>query len=83
MPSSKNKPQHKNATHQKTSITHPASKKTNKASIVIALFFGLLGLGISFFINGSNGIGLLIGAGIGAIIGAVFGFLIAKNLSKK
>ncbi len=83
MPSSKNRNQHKNATHQKSSITHPSSKKTNKASVVVALFFGLLGLGISFFINGSNALGLLLGAVIGGAIGAIFGYLIAKNLSKK
>ena len=83
MPTSKSKSSHKNVTHQKSSITHPASKKTNKASIVVALFFGLLGLGISFFINGTNVTGLLLGALIGALVGAIFGFLIAKNLSKK
>lgn len=83
MPSSKNRTSHKNATHQKSSVTHPASKKTNKAAIVVALFFGLLGLGISFFINGPNAIALLVGALVGVIAGAIFGYLIAKNLSKK
>lgn len=83
MPDSKSRSHHKNATHQKTSITHPKTKSTSRASTVVALFFALLGLGITYFIYGANGIALVIGTIIGAVIGSVFGYLIARNLSKK
>ena len=83
MPESKSRLPHKYSPHRKTSNTHPASKKTSRAVIALALFLGFLGLCISYFIYGNNITGLLAGAIIGGVAGAVFGYLIAKNLPKK
>jgi len=83
MPESKSRLPHKYSPHRKSSNTHAKTKKTNRASIIVALFVGLLGLGISYFIFGANTTALLLGALIGIVIGAIFGFLVARNLSNK
>ncbi|MBC7509683.1 MAG: hypothetical protein H7320_13190 [Ferruginibacter sp.] len=84
MPESKSRHPHKHPEHTtKTSNTHPKSKKTSRAIIVAGLFFSFLGLGISYFIDGTSTIGLLTGALVGAIAGFIFGYQIDKSLSKK
>ena len=85
MPESKSKHPHKHAHSQPHSIvvTNKINKKNSTVIIALGLFVGVLGLGISYFISGSNAAGLLLGMVTGAIIGGVFGYLIDKNLSKK
>lgn len=84
MPESKSRHPHKHPEHHtKTSNTHPKSKKTSRAIIVAVLFFSFLGLGISYFIDGTSTIGLLTGALAGGIAGFIFGYQIDKSLLKK
>ena len=83
MPESKHKLPHKYSPHQKTSNTHKFSRKPNRAMVVIALFFALLGLGVSYFIYDTNITALIAGTIVGGLAGSIFGYLIAKNLSKK
>ncbi|NOT94672.1 hypothetical protein [Ferruginibacter sp.] len=87
MPHSKNRHPHKHV-HQHDNPqaapgTHPKHKKTNQSIIVASIFFALIGLGISFFIAGTNIIGLIAGAVIGAIAGYIFGLQVNKSLAKK
>ena len=84
MPESKSRHPHKHPQHHaETSGIHSKPKKTNSAIIVAVLFFGLLGLGISFFINGSSIPVLLAGAVTGGLAGFLFGYQINKRISKK
>ena len=84
MPESKNRHPHKHAhQHVETSSNHPKNKIIGKVAIVVGLFFGLLGLGISFFIDATSATGLLTGAAIGGLAGIIFGYQIDKSLSKK
>ena len=84
MPESKSRHPHKH-THQhvETSSSHSKNKIIGKVAIVVGLFVGLLGLGISFFIDATSVTGLLTGAAIGGLVGVIFGYQIDKSLSKK
>ena len=84
MPESKARHPHKHS-HQNTvaSEVHPKNKKIGKVAIIFALFFGLLGLGLSYYIEASSNTGLLIGAVVGVLSGLIFGYQIDKSLSKK
>ena len=84
MPESKSRHPHKH-THQhiEASDIHPKNKKIGKVAIVFGLFFGLLGLGLSYYIEASSNTGLLIGAVVGVLSGLIFGYQIDKSLSKK
>lgn len=84
MPESKTRHPHKHPEHNnKTSNTHAKSKKASRVVIVVASFFAFLGLGISYFIDGTSITGLLTGALIGGIAGFIFGYQIDKSLLKK
>lgn len=84
MPESKSRHPHKHAhQHIETTSSHPKNKIIRKVTIVVGLFFGLLGLGISYFIDATSTTILLSGAAIGGIIGVIFGYQIDKSLSKK
>lgn len=84
MPESKSRQPHKHPHHNADpSIVHNKNKKLGKVSIIIGLFVGLLGLGISFFIDSSSATGLLTGTIVGGLIGLIFGYQIDKSLLKK
>lgn len=84
MPESKARHPHKHTDHhQKTSNTHPKPKKASRAVIAAVLFCGLLGLGVSYFIDSTSIATLLTGALIGCIAGFIFGYQVDKSLSKK
>ena len=84
MPESKSRHPHKHShQHVEASKIHPKNKKIGKVAIVFGLFFGLLGLGISYFIDASNGTALFIGTVVGVLSGLIFGYQIEKSLSKK
>ena len=84
MPESKARHPHKHS-HQNidTVNTHPKNKKIGKVAIAFGLFFGLLGLGLSYYIDASSSNGLFIGAIVGLLAGLIFGYQIDKSLSKK
>ena len=82
MPASKNRPAHH--THQQHQpVPHHSKPKTNRAVMVSIIFFALLGLGISYFINPESTPALIGGAVTGAVAGYFFGHQIDKALSKK
>ncbi len=84
MPESKSRHPHKHThPHPEASNIHPKNKKIGKVAIVVGLFFGLLGLGVSFFIDSTSTKGLLTGAIVGLVAGIIFGYQINKSLSKK
>ena len=84
MPESKSRHPHKHShQHTEASNIHPKYKKIGKVAIVFALFFGLLGLGLSYYIDASSTTGLFIGAIVGVLAGLIFGYQIDKSLSKK
>lgn len=84
MPESKSRQPHKHPHHHPDpSTVHPKHKILGKVSIIIGLFVGLLGLGISFFIDSTSSTGLLTGAVVGGLIGLIFGYQIDKSLLKK
>jgi hypothetical protein len=84
MPESKTRHSHKHPQHHSGHASnHPKAKKTSRIVIVATVFFGLLGLGISYFLNASSFIGLVAGAALGGIAGFIFGYQIDKSLSKK
>lgn len=85
MPQSKNRHPHKHIQHQhnEPTGTHSKPKKTNRSIIVTVIFFSLLGLGISFFIDAKSIMGLLTGAVLGGIAGYIFGYQVNKSLSDK
>jgi 4-hydroxybenzoate polyprenyltransferase len=84
MPESKARHSHKHPQHHNAaSNNHPKTKKTPRIVIVAAIFFALLGLGISYFLNAASVGSLLAGAAIGGIAGFIFGHQVNKSLSKK
>ena len=84
MPQSKSRHPHKNSTHHNTPGTAiPKPKKTNRSIVVTVIFFALIGLGISYFVAGSNITGLIIGLIAGSIIGYIFAMHVNKSLTKK
>ncbi len=84
MPESKSRHPHKHSPHyNENSDIHAKPKKANNAIVVAVLFFGLLGLGFSFFINGSSIPVLVAGAVVGGIAGFLFGNQINKKISRK
>ena len=84
MPESKSRHSHKHPQHHsETTVVHSKPKKNNSAIVVSVLFFGFLGLGISFFINSSNMTILIAGAVAGGLAGFLFGYQISKRISKK
>ena len=72
-------------THQQHHNPENLTKTTKKSNAVPAgvIFFGLIGLGISYFAVGASIIWLIVGALIGAIGGYYFGHQIDKAFSKK
>jgi len=84
MPQSKSRHPHKHTTHHNTPGTAiPKPKKTNRSIIVTMIFFGLIGLGISYFLAGDSVIGLIIGAVIGGGVGYIFARQVNKSLVGK
>jgi len=84
MPESKSRHPHKHPQqHNDPLHTHTKFQKSRNAIIVAVLFFALLGLGISFFINGTSVTGLMAGFVTGGVVGFLFGYQIHNKLSKK
>jgi len=84
MPQSKSRHPHKHVQqHNKPSDIHPKHKKTNRSIIVSIIFFALIGLGISYFIDGESVLALIIGAIAGCIAGYIFAVQVNKSLLKK
>lgn len=84
MPESKARHPHKHPQqHNSHSNSHPKTKKINRIVIVVTLFFALLGLGFSYFLNATSVVGLVAGAVVGGIAGFIFGYQIDKSFSKK
>ncbi|MEO6722095.1 MAG: hypothetical protein ABIN67_17145 [Ferruginibacter sp.] len=83
MPASKNRPQHQ--THQQHHHAPPNSKpkKVRKVVKIAIVFFGLLGIGISYFIAGGSLLSIASGAVIGAVAGYLFGSQMDKTLRNK
>ncbi|MEJ7625926.1 MAG: YtxH domain-containing protein [Ferruginibacter sp.] len=79
MPQSKKRDHH----HQNIPPPHIAKgKKDHKIIYVSIIFFGLLGMGIAYFITGTVIKGLIIGTVSGALAGLLFGSLIDRTLMK-
>lgn len=86
MPQSKNRHPHKHIQqhhHHESTGTHSKPRKTNRSIIVTIIFFTLIGLGISFFIDAKSIFSLLTGAVLGGIAGYIFGYQVNKSLSGK
>lgn len=84
MPESKARHPHKHPhQHNGHSNSHPKKKKTNQIVIIVTVFFALLGLGFSYFLNATSIVGLLSGAVVGGIAGFIFGYQVEKSFSKK
>ena len=84
MPESKSRHPHKHIQqHDKPATDHPKHKKANQSIIVAVIFFALIGLGTSFFIDGTSVIGLIAGVLLGAGVGDIFGKQVNKSLMKK
>lgn len=81
MPESKNRRQHHPHPHPLPPKT--GAQKNNKAVITGIVFFGLLGVGIGYFIGGEGLVPLGAGGVVGAIAGYFFGHQIDKALKKK
>lgn len=69
------KPHHHDHTH--AGVAHKPKKK-RKASTLMAVFIGLVGLGIAYFSSGASYIALA----AGAIVGAIAGYLIGRQMDK-
>jgi membrane protein YqaA with SNARE-associated domain len=80
MPQSKKRKQ-----HQEFHPTANAGKtKKNKSAILVAvIFFGLLGIGMAYFIAGAGFLWLFVGGVAGGVSGYFFGHQIDKAVSKK
>jgi membrane associated rhomboid family serine protease len=84
MPESKGRHLHHHQhPHNKTSNTHPKSKKPNRIVLVASLFFAFLGFGISYFIDDTSIGKAIAGALLGVIAGYIFGNQIKKSFLKK
>ena len=83
MPQSKSRHPHKHIQQHKPSDIAPKHKKTNRSVIVTVIFFALIGLGISYFVAGTDITGLIIGVIAGSIAGYIFAMQVNKSLSKK
>jgi hypothetical protein len=83
MPQSKSRHPHKNVQQHKPAGVPPKAKKTNRSIVVTVIFFALIGLGISYFIAGSDITGLIIGLIAGSIAGYIFAMQVNKDLTKK
>ncbi|MEP6674141.1 MAG: hypothetical protein ABJA78_03275 [Ferruginibacter sp.] len=75
-------PQSKNRPHPHHQTPHRAAKKSYRVVIAAAIFFGLVGLGITYFVVGP-GTWLIAGAVIGGIVGYFAGMQIEKAIYKK
>jgi hypothetical protein len=58
------------------------SKRANAIVVFVAIIFGLLGIGITYFGAGGNVVWLFVGTLAGLIFGYAFGVQIVKGLSK-
>ena len=84
MPQSRSRHPHKHVQqHNKPTDAPPKHKKTNRSIVVTVIFFALIGLGISYFIAGSDITGLIIGLIAGSIAGYLFAMQVNKSLTKK
>jgi hypothetical protein len=84
MPQSKSRHPHKHVQqHNRPAGAPPKSQKTNRSIVVTVIFFALIGLGISYFIAGSDITGLIIGIIVGSIAGYIFAMQVNKSLTKK
>lgn len=80
MPQSKKRAHH----HQHVPPPHKANAKKNHAIIYVSvIFFGLLGIGITYFGAGPDSMWLAIGGIIGAIAGYFFGYQIDRSILNK
>lgn len=81
MPQSKKRPhahpQQHLAPNNKTGV-----KKNNKLTAIAIIFFGLIGLGMSFFMADGNIIWMIIGAILGTAAGYIFANEMMKTFSK-
>jgi hypothetical protein len=75
-------PQSKNRPHPHHQTPHRTPKKSYRIVIAAAIFFALVGLGITYFIAGS-GTWMIAGAVVGAILGYIAGMQIEKAIYKK
>ncbi|AFD07343.1 hypothetical protein [Solitalea canadensis] len=83
MPQSRNRQKHhthQQAHHQQHSAvqSHPVPYKKNKTSWFFAIFVGIIGAVVAFFLYKMN----WISAVSGAVIGGIFGYLIGNFISK-
>lgn len=84
MPQSKSRHPHKHIQHHnKPTGNTTKPKKTNRSIIVTVIFFAIIGLGISYFIDIRSIIGLLSGTLLGGITGYIFASQVNKSLTKK
>lgn len=84
MPESKSRHPHKHPQqHHNTPGIHTKSKKANRLIIVTVLFFGVLGLGIGFFVDSESITVLLSCLAAGVLAGYIVGYQIKKSLSEK
>jgi F0F1-type ATP synthase assembly protein I len=83
MPQSKSRHPHKHIQQQHKPSETPKHQKTNRSIIVTVIFFALIGLGISYFVAGSDVTGLIIGVIAGSIAGYIFAMQVNKSLTKK
>jgi hypothetical protein len=84
MPQSRSRHPHKHVQqHNKPAGTPSKPQKTNRSIVVTVIFFALIGLGISYFVAGSNITGLIIGVIAGSIAGYIFAMQVNKSLTKK
>jgi F0F1-type ATP synthase assembly protein I len=83
MPQSKSRHPHKHVQQPKPADIPPKHKKTNRSIVVTVIFFALIGLGISYFIDGGSVMGLIIGVILGSIAGYIFASQVNKSLTKK
>jgi hypothetical protein len=84
MPQSKSRHPHKHIQqHNKPLGNNSKTKKVNRSVIVTVIFFALIGLGISYFIDIRSILGLLSGVVLGGIAGFIFANQVNKSLTKK
>ena len=81
MPQSKKRththPQQHHISNNKTGV-----KKNNKLIVIAVMFFGLIGLGMSYFISDGNIIWMIIGTILGVAAGYIFANELTKTFSK-